>query len=299
MQSQICQIILTTISDRSLVTPYNIPWLVFFLWLLLLIGVCKLLSGYYVRLNRKILYEACSPLSNQCLGLWEDLTKNFGEFNQLINDLRLCQSYQCSSSVFSGAVNNPLKYLMKYANFKDDINCVEKIDICIKFLTAREKFRSISHQLSEEIKNQLPFYIRIFVSKRKLPFVVCYIDDRFVEMKYPVFRFLYISPAGRKVRKFDIEITAEILKQIQSQISAKLTKEGHAKAQRNAMTNDLRKAIKKRDNYTCCICGNSVLNEPNLLLEVDHIIPVAKGGMTNANNLQTLCWRCNRNKSDK
>ncbi|MCM1180947.1 MAG: HNH endonuclease [Clostridium sp.] len=64
------------------------------------------------------------------------------------------------------------------------------------------------------------------------------------------------------------------------------------------MTNDLREAIKKRDNYTCCLCGNSVYNEPNLLLEVDHIVPISKGGKTEAGNLQTLCWRCNRKKSD-
>ena len=71
-------------------------------------------------------------------------------------------------------------------------------------------------------------------------------------------------------------------------------KKGHSKKQRAAMTQDLREAIKKRDNYTCCKCGNSVFKEPNLLLEVDHIIPVSKGGLTVESNLQTLCWRCNR-----
>ena len=39
--------------------------------------------------------------------------------------------------------------------------------------------------------------------------------------------------------------------------------------------------------------------EPNLLLEIDHIIPVSKGGLTEESNLQTLCWKCNRSKSDK
>lgn len=106
-----------------------------------------------------------------------------------------------------------------------------------------------------------------------------------------------MSPAGRNRRTCDIEITTEILKDVQSEISARMTKSEHAKMQRSAMTSDLREAIKQRDHYTCCICGNSVYNEPNLLLEVDHIIPVSRGGKTEADNLQTLCWRCNRRKA--
>lgn len=71
------------------------------------------------------------------------------------------------------------------------------------------------------------------------------------------------------------------------------------KYQRKLMTPKLREEIKQRNNYTCQCCGNSIYNEPNLLLEVDHIIPVAKGGLTEPSNLQTLCWKCNRSKSDK
>ncbi|MBS5849843.1 MAG: HNH endonuclease [Clostridium sp.] len=65
------------------------------------------------------------------------------------------------------------------------------------------------------------------------------------------------------------------------------------------MTNKLREHIKERDHFTCCSCGNSIYAEPNLLLEIDHIIPVSKGGHTTEENLQTLCWKCNRAKSNK
>lgn len=61
----------------------------------------------------------------------------------------------------------------------------------------------------------------------------------------------------------------------------------------------LRDYILKRDNYTCQSCGNSTKVEPNLLLEVDHITPVSKYGPSIPENLQTLCWKCNRAKSDK
>jgi hypothetical protein len=37
----------------------------------------------------------------------------------------------------------------------------------------------------------------------------------------------------------------------------------------------------------------------NLLLEIDHIMPLAKGGITSEENLQTLCWKCNRAKGSR
>ncbi len=58
------------------------------------------------------------------------------------------------------------------------------------------------------------------------------------------------------------------------------------------MTSKLRDYIKDRDNHTCKNCGNSTRNEPNLLLEIDHIQPISKGGRTEVENLQTLCWKC-------
>lgn len=33
-------------------------------------------------------------------------------------------------------------------------------------------------------------------------------------------------------------------------------------------------------------------------LEIDHIKPIAKGGKSTPDNLQTLCRRCNRMKGD-
>ena len=78
-----------------------------------------------------------------------------------------------------------------------------------------------------------------------------------------------------------------------------MSQEALAKEQRSLMTTKLRTYIKERDKYTCCQCGNSVEKEPNLLLEIDHIVPIAKGGLTKEDNLQRLCWKCNRSKGAK
>jgi len=54
--------------------------------------------------------------------------------------------------------------------------------------------------------------------------------------------------------------------------------------------------ILERDNFTCCYCG--VDGDFNCL-EIDHIIPVVKGGTNDTNNLQTLCYKCNARKGKR
>ena len=51
----------------------------------------------------------------------------------------------------------------------------------------------------------------------------------------------------------------------------------------------------KRDSFTCVKCG---ANGVGIRLEVDHKIPVSQGGSDTLDNLQTLCFDCNRGKRD-
>ena len=52
----------------------------------------------------------------------------------------------------------------------------------------------------------------------------------------------------------------------------------------------------KRDKYRCRECGAT---NKETTLEIDHIVPVSKGGTNNINNLQTLCKECNRVKNNR
>jgi len=56
----------------------------------------------------------------------------------------------------------------------------------------------------------------------------------------------------------------------------------------------VRFAVLKRDNYQCQICGRS--QTVGVQLHVDHIVPLAKGGSNNMENLQTTCDECNIGK---
>lgn len=63
--------------------------------------------------------------------------------------------------------------------------------------------------------------------------------------------------------------------------------------ERAKVTADVRYRIPKRDGHRCRSCGNTAEVEP---LHVDHIIPIAKGGKSDLDNLQTLCQSCNLGK---
>jgi hypothetical protein len=62
------------------------------------------------------------------------------------------------------------------------------------------------------------------------------------------------------------------------------------RAKRQAIPNDVKMLVWRRDHGRCVECGS------NEALEYDHIIPVAMGGSNTERNLQLLCEPCNRRK---
>lgn len=67
------------------------------------------------------------------------------------------------------------------------------------------------------------------------------------------------------------------------------------RVERGKVSNKMRFSIYARDGYRCRICG---VSERYARLEIDHIIPISKGGKSTYNNLQTLCHNCNAQKGD-
>lgn len=67
-------------------------------------------------------------------------------------------------------------------------------------------------------------------------------------------------------------------------------------AERKALSKKLRFEVFKRDKFTCQYCGRMA---PDVILEVDHIKPVAAGGNNGMMNLITSCRDCNRGKGKR
>ena len=149
-----------------------------------------------------------------------------------------------------------------------------------------------------KVTSKIPLLINVFFQKA-LDKNLGFEDFEFDELYFPTFIFRYVSAGGNSGVSYSITLDIETLERFIAFMSDNIKQRKSASRQRSLMTRSLREHILDRDNHTCQYCGNSTFIEPNLLLEVDHIIPISRGGLTLEENLQTLCWKCNRSKGAK
>lgn len=231
---------------------------------------------------------------------------NIGNYNykrkalNLYNDRK--KVYDCSLSVLKSANDQPLKYLCKYFNFNADENTICQLENLLNKFLAVEQGKHLLIQkkdkIIQSIENEIPFFIRKYDRtnlEKHLQFKKLDLSQSY----YPKYTFRYISAGGNSGRETSIVLNTDTLEKLIVYLSEKIKFQNSVKGQRQLMTKKLREEIKARDNYTCKCCNVSVKDEPHLLLEIDHIIPISKGGLTTPDNLQTLCWKCNRTKGSK
>lgn len=210
--------------------------------------------------------------------------------------------HKCSQSVLSGARDNPYKYVCKYFDIEINEASIELFGDMLNNEVAIEQGSNIINDMYESIIEKL---------KNKVPSVIYeYHKDELIQelgvdtsslnhIHYTYCIFRYTSSAGRVFQEVTIKFDSYTLREFIEYLKDEFEHRNSVRYQRQLMTNQLREKIKKRDNYTCCRCGACLKDEPHLLLEIDHIIPISKGGTTVESNLQTLCWKCNRNKGTK
>jgi len=56
----------------------------------------------------------------------------------------------------------------------------------------------------------------------------------------------------------------------------------------------MRRAVLTRDGYYCRYCGRRTQT-----LDVDHVVPVKRGGRSTVDNLVTTCARCSQRKGER
>lgn len=246
------------------------------------------------------------------LSLWNSSTGNQSHLAQTSNtslhnykrdrhvaDFTSPNVHNCSLQVVRNAAADPLKYLMKYFD----------IDATESSLSNVEELGEGISRLEDAIANLQDREFGITDSLNPPKFITKWYHDEFMKqvgvelspitVPYPNYVFEYVSAGGNSGQKTEITLNTPTIDALISRLSEKIKFAKSAAGQRALMTAKLRGHIKERDNHTCQHCSVSLEDEEHLLLEVDHIIPVSKGGLSVEENLQTLCWRCNRSKSNK
>ena len=204
---------------------------------------------------------------------------------------------------FRKVFDDTISSFCKFFTVEINKETLEKLEKALNdFLAVEEGKKLLERQRNEiikKIRKELPYFIRRFTGIQRLSRKLGFKDIDLKDSYFPTYTFGYISPRGVKDDYHDFILNIQNLNELIKYLSQKIKFKKSVAGQRALMTPKLREKIKERDGYTCQICGLSNKDEPNLLLEIDHIIPLSKGGMTTEGNLQTLCWRCNRSKGAK
>ncbi|MFZ6727341.1 HNH endonuclease [Undibacterium sp. MH2W] len=209
------------------------------------------------------------------------------------------RTHNCSLSVCKNAHDQPFKYLCKYFNIKVNEETLSTFEEVLNNFSAAEQGKNLLKNerdaIVSSISKSIPWIIRKFNHERvihELGFDSIDLSDLY----FPIYTFQYVSAGGNSSSSCEIRLDINNLDRFVTYLNNLVKFKNSVAGQRALMTSSLREKIKIRDRYTCQICDLSTREEKNLLLEIDHIIPLSKGGVTSEGNLQTLCWKCNRTK---
>ena len=199
-------------------------------------------------------------------------------------------------------------------NFYDDISCEDYLTYQLVFLqkkvnqamegtlSNKELMNKYNHEIIEKCvmeqydteellrnKNKLKMTeLKEFNKAKQAPVVMFFIDVKLVLTN------INGNYRSSKIERFYPNRISTIIHQLNQKRGSYYTNEwiwnSICRVERGKVTNKMRFAIYNRDHNRCRRCGS------RYNLEVDHIIPISKGGKSTYDNLQTLCHRCNVRK---
>ncbi len=233
--------------------------------------------------------------------MYDDSKHNFKrkEWNKNVKNNQI---HNCSASVLKNANDQPFKYLCKYFDIKVNEESLSNFENVLNDFAAAEQGKLLLKEerdmILNNIKTSIPSLIYSY-SKNRLIKELGFEEIDLSDLYFPIYTFQYVSAGGNSSSKCDIKLDVNNLDKFVDYLNSLIKFKNSIAGQRALMTSKLREKIKNRDNYTCKNCGISERDEKHLLLEIDHIIPLSKGGITSEDNLQTLCWKCNRSKGSR
>lgn len=237
--------------------------------------------------------------SRSSLATFENTSRHDYRRDRNVAHYQALNVHNCSLQVVRNASADPLKYLIKYFG----------VEATEEGLTQVEKLGETISRLENAVNNLKTREADITGEFNPPKFILKHYEKQFTErvgvnlspisVPCPEYVFEYVSAGGNSSQRTTVKLNTPTIDGLIEALSERIRRRRSAAGQRALMTARFREEIKRRDDYTCRYCSVSLDDEPHLLLEVDHIVPVSRGGLSTEDNLQTLCWRCNRSKSNK
>lgn len=202
----------------------------------------------------------------------EDYFNNVSPKDYLTYQLQFIQ-YDVKKNI-RDVFENLNNYDLYVADIKD-ITCFYNYDVDVT-----KKFRKLLQNIENKLYDK-SLLKPIIDFRIKVDLVLTNINGSFKRSKH---------------EEFNVEIIEDIIYRLNDKYNGRFNDksiwDSVSIVERAKVSNKMRFAVYKKDNNRCVKCGS------RYNLEVDHIMPIAKGGKTTFNNLQTLCKRCNGLKSD-
>lgn len=241
----------------------------------------------FIKENSNLLSEEAKLNQSYINSFDFDVAPKFG-FARVLNSKQQFDHFNASSYVYSRVSELPKVYESQIAKARGNGQVFAGYQAKLDQL--RENALppvNIPNRLFKSTEQYNAYEYRLFVASMLAPTT---------DISFSV-QYSYTSPKGRNCYRATKNFTqADVALMLDSHAHQTREKD-FAQRQRDLVTPSLRYDVMKRDHFRCCLCGRS--SKDGAKLEVDHIIPVSKGGRTTMDNLQTLYWDCNRGKSNK
>jgi hypothetical protein len=240
--------------------------------------------------------------SNRGAGTLRDTSTYNFQRSRWNNKIKGRNIHDCSRAIVNNAQNNPFKYLCKYFGINADESSLSEFESMLNDFSAAEEGAQLLLEKRHSLINSIVEEIHPRIRRNhweRLERELGFDEVIFDRLTFPTYSFQYVSAGGNSSLNYDIEFDIPNIEDFVDYLSELVKFKKSVAGQRALMTRSLRTYIKERDDYTCQMCGISARTSESLLLEIDHIMPLAKGGFTSEANLQTLCWKCNRAKGSR
>lgn len=141
---------------------------------------------------------------------------------------------------------------------------------------------------------------KVFFEENILPDKIDYINEKVEEyyeelhneeLKEQLRLEILAKEEEKRIRKKKEKLKREVIENLSE--SGLINRDDYITKKREPIPQDVQDKVWNRDGGRCVKCSS------NENLEFDHIIPFSKGGSNTYRNLQLLCQKCNREKSNK